>query len=203
MLHRYCCSFASSLLLLITLPSPSFALDVDSVISVGYEPGGDKLIGVIFTNGDSASIRANEGVSASAGAMFYHTSDLTWQTQATFGVKYMPVYANNGRVESISYPFEFIGFYNTNLIRFGAGFVYQVNPHVDTGGAVSPYQASMDNAFGYIAQIGFRAKKRKGFSVDLRYTAIRYSGDLVVGGVSQAVSNVDGSSAGVVVSILF
>lgn len=191
------------LLLLVTLPLPSFAMDVDSVISIGYDPGGDKLLNVIFTNGDSASIRANEGINVSVGAMFYHTSDLTWQTQATFGVKYMPVYAHNGQAEWTTYPIELIGFYNTNLIRFGAGLVYQLNPHVDTGGAVSPYQANMDSAFGYIAQIGFRAKKRQGFSVDLRYTAIRYSGDLVVGGVSQIVSNIDGSSAGVQVSVLF
>lgn len=191
------------LLFLITLPLPSFAVDVDSVISFGYDPGGDKLINVIFTNGDSSSIRANEGVSLSAGAIFYHTSDLTWQTQVTIGVKYMPVYAHNGQVEWTTYPVELLGFYNTNLIRFGAGLVYQVNPHISTGGAASLYQANMDNALGYIAQIGFRAKKRRGFSVDLRYTAIRYSGDQVVGGVSQTASNVDGSSAGIVVSVLF
>lgn len=201
MLHRFCYCCISYLILL--LPLPSLGMDVDSVISVGYDPGGDKMIDVIFTNGDSASIRANEGVSVSAGAVFYHTGDLTWQTQATFGVKYMPVYAHNGRVDSISYPIELIGFYNTNLIRFGAGVIYQINPHVDTGGVVSTYQAQMDNAFGYIAQIGFRAKKRKGFSVDLRYTAIRYSGDMALAGVPQVINNIDGSSAGVVVSIFF
>lgn len=195
--------FFASLLFVVGLPLSSHAVEVDSVINVGYEPGGDKLLNVVFTNGDSASIRANEGISFSAGAMFYHTSDLTWQTQATVGVKYMPIYAHNGRAEWITYPIEVVGFYNTNLLRFGAGLVYQINPHIDTSGAVSPYQANLDNTFGYIVQVGFRAKKRQGFSVDVRYMAIRYSGDLVVGGVSQTVSNADGSSVGVQVSALF
>lgn len=195
--------YVASFTVVASLSLPSYAVELDSVISVGYEPGGDKLLNVIFTNSDSASIRANEGVSLSAGAMFYHTSDLTWQTQAMVGVKYMPIYAHNGRAEWITYPIEVMGFYNTNLLRFGAGLVYHINPHIDTSGAVSPYQADLDNAFGYIVQVGFRAKKRQGFSVDLRYTSIRYSGDLVVGGVSQTVSNADGSSIGVQVSALF
>lgn len=200
-LRRY--SLIACLLLLAGLPLSGHAAEVDTVISLGYDPGGDKFLNVLFTNGDSSSIRANEGVSLSAGALFYHTADLTWQSQATIGVKYMPVYAHNGQAEWITYPVEVMGFYNTNLIRFGVGLVYQINPHVATGGAISQYQADLDHAFGYVVQVGFRAKKRQGFSVDLRYTAIRYSGDLVVGGVPQTASNIDGSGAGVQVSLLF
>lgn len=203
MLNGYRFGAVVGLLCICSLPLTSHAIDVDSVISVGYEPGGDKLLNVAFTNGGSASIRANEGVSLAVGAVFYHTSDLTWQSQATVGVKYMPIYAQNGQAEWTTYPVEVMGFYNTNLLRFGAGLVYQINPHIDTSGAVSQYQADMNNAFGYVVQVGFRAKKRQGLSVDLRYTAIRYSGDLVVGGVPQAVSNIDGSSAGIQVSAFF
>jgi hypothetical protein len=137
------------------------------------------------------------------GAVFYHTKELTWQTQATVGVKYMPVLAENGRAEWFAYPLEVIEFFNTDLMRFGAGLTYQMNPHLRTSGVLGHYSVDMDPAFGYIAQIGFHPKKRQGLSLDLRYTAIKYSGEIDLNGVPQSVHNLDGRSLGVHFAMLF
>lgn len=192
-------AFASVLL----LAHPAQAIEVDGIVSLGYDAGGDELIKLSFTDGKTKSISANEGVALAVGAVFYHDRDFNWQTQATVGAKYRPVDATNGDAEWWSFPIEVIGFFNTNLIRFGVGATYQIAPKLNTTGVISSYSVDLDNAFGLIAQVGFRPKKRGGISVDLRYTKIEYSGDIIVGGERQPISNVDGSSAGVYVSFLF
>jgi hypothetical protein len=187
----------------LALAQPARAIEADGIVSIGYDAGGDELIKLNFTDGTTKTISANEGVALAVGAVFYHDRDLTWQTQATVGAKYRPVDATNGDAEWWSFPIEVIGFFNTNLIRFGAGATYQIAPQLKTTGVISGYSVELDNTFGLIAQVGFRPKKRGGISVDVRYTKIEYSGDAVVGGERQPISNVDGSSAGVYVSFLF
>ena len=47
-------------------PAVSLAADVRPVFVAGYDTGGDKLVTVTFTNGDTQSIRANEGFTPAA-----------------------------------------------------------------------------------------------------------------------------------------
>lgn len=182
---------------------PVFAVDVDSVVSIGYDDGGDELINLRFNDGKTQSIRANQGVVVALGAIFYNTSDLTWQTQATIGAKYKPINATNGDATWRAVPIEIIEFFNTNLIRFGIGLSYQVAPSLKTSGVISEYRVDMNDALGYVAQIGFRPKKRGGISVDVRYTYIEYSGDIIAYGVRQPIRDVSGDSAGVYLNVLF
>jgi len=181
----------------------SRASDVDTVVALGYNQGGDRLLRVVFKDGSNHSVRANQGADVKVGALFYHTENLTWQTQATVGAQYNRISAKNGSAEWVAYPIEVIGFYNANLIRIGAGAVYQINPHLRTSGVVASYGADLNSAMGWIAQIGFRAKKKQGLSVDARYTSIKYSGDATYAGVPQRLENVDGSCVGIYLTAMF
>jgi outer membrane protein W len=179
------------------------AADADTVVALGYSRGGDQLIRVAFKDGTTHSLSANQGAALDVGAIFYLTKDLTWQTQATVGVQYNTILAKNGSAEWTTYPIHVIEFYNADLIRIGAGLAYQVNPHVRTSGAVASYSVNLNNALGWVAQFGFRAKKRQGLSVDVRYTSITYSGDAIYAGVPQRLANVHGGSIGVYLTAMF
>lgn len=192
----------SGALALIVSPT-CLAMDAETVVALGYDQGGDRLLRVVFTDGSERTVRANQGVNLRLGAMFYHTEDLTWQTQATVGMQYNQIKATNGAAEWRAYPVEGIFFYNANLIRLGLGATYQLNPHLRTTGVVSPYGAELNNALGWIVQAGFRPKKKQGLSVDMRYTFIRYSGSATYAGTPQHLSGVDGSSVGVYLTAIF
>lgn len=184
------------------VPKGAFAADFHKVVSLGYDGGNDDLIRVAFVDGETSAVKANQGVALLLGALFYGES-AEWQMQVTGGMKYRSIDSSNGGIRSTAYPVELIGFYNTDMVRFGLGATYQIDPAVKTSGVVGGHDVDLDNALGYIVQLGFRTGKRGGFSVDFRYTAIEFSGEAIRGGVRQPLSDVSGDSAGIYVSTIF
>lgn len=198
--------FATALVLFASLyfpPAIAQAADYDGVLVFGYDAGGDELYRVSFVSGESSPVNANQGFALSAGALLYNTDTLLWQTQITAGLKYKPINATNGDATWTAFPLEVIEFLNTDMFRFGAGVTYQMNPKLRTGGVLSGHDADFDNALGYIFQIGFRNGRRQRFSVDFRYTAIAYSGEIDVAGGKQRITNVGGGSLGFYIATTF
>lgn len=196
--HRYAFLAASIFL----LPCGAFAADFQKLVSLGYDGGNDDLIRVAFVDGKTTAVKANQGFGLMVGALF-HGEGAVWQMQVAGGMKYRAIDSSNGGIRSTAYPVEVIGFYNTDMIRLGLGATYQIDPAIKTSGVIGGHDVDLDNALGYIVQLGFRTGKRGGFSVDFRYTAIEFSGEAIRGGVRQPLSDVSGDSAGIYVSTIF
>lgn len=185
------------------LPLTASAFDFQTVLGLGYDAGGDDLVRVTFVDGETSSVKANQGIAFALGAMLYNTGDFDWQTQATVGMKYKSIDSSNGDIKWTSYPIELIEFYNTDMIRFGLGVSYQINPEIKTTGVVAGHDVDLDDVLGYVAQLGFKTGKRGGFSVDFRYTTIKFSGEANRNGTRETLSDVSGDSAGIYVSAIF
>lgn len=179
------------------------ALDYDGVLAAGYDWGADDLVNLKFTTGKTAVMHVNEGATLSLGILFYNTNDLLWQTQVTAGAKYREIDAQNGGASWLSYPVEVIQFFNTELIRIGLGLSYQIHPQIETSGVVAGYSVDFDNTLGYVAQIGFKARKKGGLSVDIRYSTIKFSGEIQTNGQTLALTGANGSSLGLQLGIMF
>lgn len=184
-------------------PTAALGADFKTVASIGYDGGNDDLIRVAFVDGETNAVKANQGFGFLLGALFHYGASADWQMQTGAGVKYRAIESSNGEIRFTSYPVELIGFYNTDMVRFGMGATYQVDPKVKTTGAVGGHDVDLDNALGYIVQIGFRTGKQGGFSVDFRYTAIEFSGEATRNGARQPLEGVSGDSAGIYLSAIF
>ncbi len=134
--------------------------------------GGEKLGTVKYTNGNTADVNANDGLAINGGVVIV-TGE--FETQATIGYKFGGPRASNGSVTWDAIPVEIIEFYRTSIIRTGLGISYHINPKlvVDVPGSTSNGTTNYANALGMVLQIGW-APKEQNFSLDLRYTAIKF-----------------------------
>lgn len=180
----------------LALAKSAAAGEYQGTVSLGYDAGKDDLITLPFTSGETKTIKANRGLVLSFGTLFYNTRAKTWQTQTTVGIKYYEIEAGNGDVTWTSYPVELIQFYNTPHVRYGAGVSYQFSPKVNTAGVVAGNGADLEDTPGFVVEVGWRFGTHERYSLDLRYTRIKYDGRVTTNGVTQDVTNVDGSSVG-------
>lgn len=173
---------------------PVQASELKGVAGIGLDFGGDTLATAVYRNGTSSDVKADEGMVFNAGGVMIIDQ---YETQLTIGYKFGGPIARNGSVTWNTVPVELIQFLRANNVRIGLGFCYQLNPKlvVDTPG--SSYTNEYDNALGTIAQIGW-APVDMPFSIDLRYTSIKYKQNNV--GNAEEIS---GNVVGVYSSIFF
>ena len=188
---------------ILIMPTAVLGADFETFATFGYDGGNDDLIRVAFVDGETSAIKANQGFAFLLGTLFYYGATSDWQLQTGAGIKYRAIDSSNGDIRFTSYPVELIGFYNTDMIRFGVGATYHIDPMVKTSGVVGGHDVNLENALGSIVQLGFRTGKRGGFSVDFRYTSIAFSGEATRNGVRQPLEGVSGDSAGIYLSAIF
>lgn len=168
------------------------------ILGLNYDAGGDDIATVIYNDGSTSTLSANEGIHFYIGKSFANGVGSRWYTQISAGYKTARVNATNGDLTWSAWPLEAIEFYNMEKVRFGGGLVYQLNPKIDGSGFASGLNLELDNALGFVLQFEYRFTPavQKGVSIGLRYTNISYeSVDLI--------SEVNGSSIGGVLSIAF
>jgi len=146
------------------------AAEFRGVAGIALDLGGDKLVTATFADGSTSDVRANQGLVFNAGVVMVNNS---YETQAAAGYKFGGPGRSNGSIIWDTIPVELIQFLRAGNARIGLGFNYQINPKlvVDIPGTSQTY--NFDNALGGIAQIGWAPAKMP-FSVDLRYTSIKY-----------------------------
>jgi hypothetical protein len=152
-------------------PIATHAADVRPLFKAGYEAGGDRIVEVTFTNGDTASIHAGDGLYLAGGAVFeqvYPNIDV----ETSIGIKYDSIDASNGSITWTRYPVEVLGFYGFPRFRLGGGFTYQFSSTIHGSGVVGGLDTNIDNALGVILEADWMITRK--ISLGGRYTRIDY-----------------------------
>lgn len=146
------------------------AAEFKGVVGIGLDFGGDTLVTAVYTDGSSTDVKANNGFVLNGGGVMIIDA---YETQVTVGYKFGGPAAKNGSITWDAVPVELIQFLRASNVRIGLGFSYHINPRlvIDIPGTSQTY--NFDNALGTIAQIGWSPVNMP-FSIDLRYTAIKY-----------------------------
>jgi hypothetical protein len=169
----------------------------DWVVGLGADFGGEELGRLYYTDGSSASVKANNGIALYIGAIIPNRKDSPFSTHLTLGYKFGGPRGTNGDITWSAIPLEGIEFYHTHSMRLGLGLSYHFRPQLSVNLPSSSYTSKYDNAIGLIAQIGW-APVGGHFNVDLRYTSIKFQQSDVPG-----APTVDGSVAGIYTNFRF
>lgn len=189
--------FVAALLLVgVSITNPAQAVEFKGVVGIGFDVGGDKLATATYTDGKTVDVNANQGLTINGGIVMV-TGD--FETQATLGYKFGGPHAKNGSITWDTVPVELMEFYRASNIRFGLGLSYQNNPKlvIDVPGSPTNGTYNFDSAVGTIAQIGW-APAGSIYSIDLRYTAIKYKQNSPASGVEK-----NGNVVGLYASLYF
>jgi hypothetical protein len=160
-----------AVLVLTAAAGASQALDISPVIKGGYDTGGDTLINVIFTDGSTESIKANEGFYFGGGVSILN-DDGTLEAELTVAYKAEIINASNGKLKFTRIPLEALGFYRWPKFRLGGGLTYHMDASLDGSGVASPVNRNYDDAAGFVLQGDYLVNQK--FSIGLRYTSIEY-----------------------------
>jgi len=147
------------------------AQDIQPMVKAGIDFGGDTVVTVLFTNGSTQSIKANDGAYI-GGGVSYLSDDKTLQGELTLAYKTDSIDASNGSVEFTRYPLEALLFYREQAFRLGGGFTYHLSPRIKGSGIVGNANVDLKDAPGAILQADYRVWRE--LAVGLRYTILEY-----------------------------
>jgi len=153
------------------------------LLQFGWDLGGDEVARAQYVNGPQARIKANEGFLFDWGVSIptMNASGSLLETQVMVGIKYVTVIGTNGKMSFTSLPLTAVEqFVWQNGITLGAGVTYQLYPKLSGTGVLAVADVKMDNALGFIGQVGYTTKMA---TFGVRYTKIEYQPKLYTGKV--------------------
>jgi hypothetical protein len=131
-------------------------------------------VNVTFTDGDTASIKANEGLYIGGGASLLNDAK-SLELELTANWKYQAIEAKNGSIHWTRYPIDALMFYRTEHVRVGGGLTYHVSPKYSSSGAAGDANVKLKNSLGEVLQVEYRWGESGG--VGIRYTNLEYGLD--------------------------
>lgn len=149
--------------------------------------GGDKLVTVQFSNGDSSTIHGGDGLFVDGGVQRNFVGGFSFK--GTLGVKYWGVRASNNDTTFTRYPLDLLGIYTIGRSHFGFGVTHEFSPSLDQGSFGGT--VNFNDANGFILQYQY-------WMFGVRYTNIHYTADCAL-----CSGKVDGSSIGVFFNYVF
>lgn len=165
-----------SLFLLLTFISLhySFAQEVEKKVTPvrflfggAFEYGGDEIAKILFTNGDTQSVKAGQGASVAVGAQLQIPKAEKLLIRGTVGYKYATTAADNAHIRITRIPVHLTANYMiTDKIRLGAGLAMHKNIRFESDGIGDDNK--FNNASGAIFEIAYRG-------IGLIYTAMKYT----------------------------
>ena len=180
---------ATALALLVTLvptaahaqkagvPAPGPGSPIAFVIEGGVEYGGDKIVDLLFTNGDTQTLRAGQGGTIAAGLQFQPASVPRLSLAGTVGYKFVTNASDNASIGMSRIPIEVTGRWKLDPDWWiGAGLVRHAAVKVEGDGFFP--DADFDASTGATLELGWRWAA-------LTYTSIDYTdpaGDTFAGG---------------------
>jgi hypothetical protein len=158
--------------------APAPASKVALVIEGGFEFGGDEIIEILFTNGDTQKLTAGQGGTIAIGGQFQPASIPRLSLAATVGYKFVTNASENASIGITRIPLELIGRWKLDGDwSLGAGVVRHASVNVKGDGFVP--DVSMDASTGATLELGWRWAA-------LTWTTIEYTDP--IGGVYDAGS---------------
>lgn len=164
------------LLLGISVLNYSFAQKVEKkqqpvrlLLGAAFEFGGDDVAEIYFTNGETQSVKAGQGVSVAVGGQFQFPKVDRLLLRATVGYKYVTTQADNAHIRLTRVPLLFTAnWMATEKIRLAAGLATHQAIHfkADNIGEDINFKGATGPVFE-IAYAGF----------GLTYTAMNYKDD--------------------------
>ena len=161
---------AFALAALFVVPAVSGAAEVRPVFVAGFDTGGDKLATVTFTNGDTESIRANEGLYIGGGISVMN-EDKDIEFVGTVNYKYAAVHADNEDITWTRIPIDTLLFYRWQKFRLGGGLTFQLSPNLKASGQLLSSNVNVDNAVGLLLQGDYLLGK---VNIGLRATLVDF-----------------------------
>jgi hypothetical protein len=134
-------------------PPPALRL----VLQTGWDYGGDELV---RTTGDDRTLRANGGPFVLGGVAFLPLLGGKLHTQATIGVRWDSVRAENGDAGYVAFPLEVLEFFTHRWFRVGAGVNVHLGGRVELDTDAIDETRDLEPAVGFAAQADFVWKFR-------------------------------------------
>ena len=147
------------------------AADVRPLLKAGFDFGGDTMVTVVFTDGETQNIKANEGLYLGGGMAIINDAK-DWEYHLTLAYKFALIDAKNGDVEWTRLPLEALVFYRFPHVRLGGGLTYHLSPHLEGSGVVGGLDIKFKNALGVVLQADWRVTST--IAVGGRYTMLEY-----------------------------
>ena len=145
--------------------------EIRPLLKAGLDLGGDTLLTVAFTDGDTKEIKANDGFYF-GGGLAVIDAERRMEYHLTAAFKYGLIAAENGDVEWTRFPIEALAFYRLARLRLGGGLAYHVSPRIETSGAVGNPDVKFKNALGAVLQADWLVSEK--IALGGRYTILEY-----------------------------
>jgi hypothetical protein len=147
------------------------AADIRPLLKAGVDLGGDAMVTAVFANGETETIRANEGFYMGGGAAIIDAAR-NMEYHLSLAYKVAAVDASNGDIDWTRFPLEALAFYRFARGRAGAGLVYHISPKLEGSGVVGGLDVKFKNALGAVLQADWRITEK--IAAGLRYTILEY-----------------------------
>jgi hypothetical protein len=148
------------------------ANEVRPLVRMAVDVGGDTIVDLIYTNGDTTTLKGGQLVTFSGG-LVYRPQGKDFMLEATLGYKFDKANGSNGTVEFTRFPLDVIASYPAGSHRVGGGLTFHMNPkyRCDVSGVCAD-NIQFSNAMGLVLQYGYNFGT--GFDVGARVTSIKY-----------------------------
>jgi len=155
---------------LAALATASHAAEVRPVAVAGYDAGGDKIVTVTFTSGQTDSLRTNEGLYLGAGISVIN-DDKNIEFLGTVSYKFASLHASNGDIDWTRIPLGALLFYRMQSFRAGAGLTYVTSSKLSGSGVAAGVNTKVDDALGFLIQADYLLGK---VAIGVRGTFVDY-----------------------------
>ncbi len=136
-------------------PAPAPAPAVALVLEGGIEFGGDKIVELTFTNGETQTLTAGQGGTIAIGAQFQPAAIPRLSVAATVGYKFVTNASENADIGITRVPLELVGRWQLNGDwSLGAGLVRHASVRVNGDGFFP--DATLDASTGATVELGWR-----------------------------------------------
>lgn len=137
------------------------------LFGAAIEFGGDEVAEVYFTNGDTQSVNAGQGVSLFVGGQYQFPQVESLLVRATVGYKYVTTQADNAHIRLTRVPLIFTAnWLIAEKVRMGAGIAMHQGINFKADGVGD--DITFSNARGPIFEIAYRG-------IGISYTAMTYT----------------------------
>ncbi len=143
------------------------------VAGMGLTAGGDKLVNVSYSSGDSSDLHAGGLIVFDAGVDYRFSPEFSMQSTISYHVD--QANAKNGNIKFKRFPIELIGYYHPNTQwRVGGGVRYISNAKLSGSGFGSVANDNFDNTVGALVEAEYMVSPVLGLKVRLVSEKYKY-----------------------------